>query len=255
MPKKPADARARSRTKAHPGKTGSKASKTRAARRPASAAARKGARKIAPAKRATKTSRVKKANRSKPNPQRLHPIAESELNPTQRELVAAIASGPRGKFSWGGPFAAWLHAPELGLIAQRLGAYCRYGTSLPPRLSEFAILVTAAHWRAQYEWHVHAPIAEKQGVAPATIADLRRERSPRRAPKDEHAVFAFLHELYHTKRVRTATYRTLEQIIGTQALVELVGLAGYYATVAMTLDAFEMALPDGAPLPFREAAR
>lgn len=196
-----------------------------------------------------------KTRHGKPNPQRLRPVAESELNDTQRELVAAIASGPRGKFSWGGPFGAWLHAPELGLIAQRLGAYCRYGTSLPPRLSEFAILVTAAHWRAQYEWHVHAPIAEKQGVSAKTIADLRRGRAPRGAPKDERAMFGFLNELYRAKRVHTATYKALESLIGTQAMVELVGLAGYYTTVAMTLDAFEMALPEGAPLPFSEPAR
>lgn len=202
----------------------------------------------------SKKERATQARHRKPNPQRLRPIAESELTDTQRELVAAIASGPRGKFSWGGPFGAWLHAPELGLIAQRLGAYCRYGTSLPPRLSEFAILVTAAHWRAQYEWHVHAPIAEKQGVAAATIAELKRGRVPSRAPKDERAMFGFLNELYRAKRVRTATYKTLEGLIGTQAMVELVGLAGYYTTVAMTLDAFEMALPEGAPLPFKEPA-
>ena len=200
-------------------------------------------------------AQAKQARHRKPDPQRLRPIGESELTDTQRELVAAIASGPRGKFSWGGPFAAWLYAPELGLIAQRLGAYCRYGTSLPPRLSEFAILVTAAHWRAQYEWHVHAPIAEKQGVAAATIADLKRGRAPRKAPKDERAMFGFLDELYRAKRVRKATYKTLEGLIGTQAMVELVGLAGYYTTVAMTLDAFEMALPEGAPLHFKEPAR
>jgi hypothetical protein len=68
-----------------------------------------------------------------------------------------------------------MHAPGLGELAQKLGAHCRYGTALPPRLSEFAILCTARLWRAQYEWFAHAPMAEKGGVKPKTIEDLRRE--------------------------------------------------------------------------------
>jgi 4-carboxymuconolactone decarboxylase len=183
---------------------------------------------------------------------RLKPLTDADLSGAQITLRDAIASGPRGKMSWGGPFAAWLHAPELGLIAQKLGAYCRYGTLLPPRLSEFAILVTARHWRAQYEWHVHAPIAEKQGVKALTIAQLHAGRPLSVAPKDEKAMLAFITELYKTKRVSQPTYARLEGLIGTQATVELVGLVGYYALVAMTLDAFEMPLPEGAPLPFKE---
>src|SRR5262249_5504110 len=92
---------------------------------------------------------------------RLDVPAESELNAAQRALAAAIASGPRGTFKFRGPFAIWLHAPEIGQLAQALGAHCRYKTVLPPRLSEFAILVTARTWRAQYEWQAHAPMAEK----------------------------------------------------------------------------------------------
>lgn len=183
---------------------------------------------------------------------RLKPLTDTDLAGAQIALRDAIASGPRGKMSWGGPFAAWLHAPELGLIAQKLGAYCRYGTTLPPRLSEFAILVTARHWRAQYEWHAHAPIAEKQGVLPETIAQLRTGRPLTKAPKDEKAMHAFILELYKTKRVSQPTYVRLEGMIGTQAMVELVGLVGYYALVAMTLDAFEMPIPEGSALPFKE---
>jgi len=95
-----------------------------------------------------------------------------------------------------GPFAVFLHAPEFGELAQQLGGYCRYKTAVPPRLSEFAILVTAKLWRAQYEWFAHVPQAERAGVKPATIRDLHQGRVPKSAPKDERAIYDFVQELY-----------------------------------------------------------
>ena len=67
-----------------------------------------------------------------------------------------------------GPFIALLTSPELLTKVSALGEYLRYRSALPPRLSEFVILITAAHWRQQYEWDLHAPIALKAGVAQAT---------------------------------------------------------------------------------------
>src|SRR5262249_3142571 len=123
---------------------------------------------------------------------RLYTPAESELNPAPRALAAAIASGPRGTFKFRGPFAIWLHAPEIGQLAQALGAHCRYKTALPPRLSEFAILVTARTWRAQYEWQAHAPMAEKAGVSAKTIPQLQARRYHKSAAADERSIYDLL---------------------------------------------------------------
>jgi 4-carboxymuconolactone decarboxylase len=188
----------------------------------------------------------------RPKP-RLSALPEARFTPRQRELRDAIASGPRGKFSLGGPFEVWMHAPDLGFLAQKLGAHCRYQTKLPPRLSEFAILVTARLWRAQYEWFAHAPIAERAGVTPQTIRDLRAGRTPKKAPKDERAIYDFIQELYRTKRVTSRTYARVRSMLGETAVVELVGLLGYYALVAMTLNVFRMPLPPGAAWPFNES--
>ena len=93
-------------------------------------------------------------------PTRLPAIPEDRLTPAQRALIDSIRSGPRGQFKMSGPFYCYLHAPAFGELAQKLGAHCRFGTSLPPRLSEFAILATAQRWKSQYEWAAHAPIAD-----------------------------------------------------------------------------------------------
>ena len=184
---------------------------------------------------------------------RLPVLDEAQMNDSQRALLDAIRSGPRGKsITPRGPFAVWLHAPQFGHLAQALGGHCRYKTALPPRLSEFAILCTARLWRAQYEWFAHAPMAEKAGVSPKTIKDLRAGRDPKSAPKDERALYAFIRELYKTNRVSDRTYKRVSDIPGDGPMVEFVGILGYYALISMTLNVFRMMPPPDADLAFAE---
>jgi 4-carboxymuconolactone decarboxylase len=188
----------------------------------------------------------------RPTP-RLAPIDEARMTDTQRALMDAIRSGPRGQsITPRGPFAVWLHAPEFGQLAQAVGGFCRYQTALPARLSEFAILCTARLWRAQYEWFAHAPIAEKAGVKPKTIQDLRAGRTPATAPKDERAIYAFIQELYKTKRVGERNYKRVHAFLGDKGTVELIGILGYYVLISMTLNVFRMMPPANAELAFAE---
>src|SRR5882757_8819304 len=141
-----------------------------------------------PAKKSAKKAAKKpvKKTAQKMAPPRVAVLAEDKLTPPQRALLDSIRSGPRGgSINIRGPFAVFLHAPEFGELAQKLGGHCRYQTAVPPRLSEFAILVTAKLWRAQYEWFAHVPQAERAGVKAATISDLHQGRVPKSAPKDE----------------------------------------------------------------------
>ena len=184
---------------------------------------------------------------------RLQDPTDEQMSAPQRALRDAISSGPRGlRKKLNGPFAIWLQAPEFGDLAQKLGAHCRYKTALEPRLSEFAILVTAHLWKAQYEWYAHAPMAEKGGVKPQTIKDIKAGRAPKTAPKDEKALYDFIRELYKTKRVSDRNYKRVRAFLDEAGIIELVGILGYYALISMTLNTFRAELPDGAPLPFKE---
>ena len=186
-------------------------------------------------------------------PYRLKDISDEQMSALQRALRDAIYSGPRGiRKRLTGPFQIWLNAPELGHLAQALGAHVRYKTSLSPRLSETAILVTAQIWKAHYEWFAHAPQAEKAGVKPQTIKDIQAGRTPKAAAKDELAIIDFVKEMYKTRRVSDRNYKRVHAVLGDAATVELVGILGYYAMVAMMLDVFRVPLPEGAPPPFAE---
>jgi 4-carboxymuconolactone decarboxylase len=184
---------------------------------------------------------------------RLPVLDEDKLTPAQRKLMESIRSGPRGGSTQvRGPFAVFLHAPVYGELVQQLGGHCRFNTTVPPRLSEFAILVTAKLWRAQYEWYAHAIHAEKAGVKPQTIRDLKAGRAPKSAPKDERAVYDFIKEFYRTRRVSDRSYKRLQALLGDAGMVEFVGILGYYVLVSMTLNVFQMPVPEGEPLPFPE---
>lgn len=187
---------------------------------------------------------------NEPNSARLPPFDRAAASPEQLAVLDEILSGPRGNLA--GPFIAWIASPELAQHAQRLGAFCRYRTGLPLRLSELAILVTAVQWRAQAEWQIHYPIAIEAGVSNAVAQALVNGRRPEFADADEALIYEFAIELYDAKRVSDATFNKAVQRFGHETIVNLVGLLGYYALVAMTLNVFAMRAGENVALPFVE---
>ena len=184
---------------------------------------------------------------------RLPILTEDKLDDAQRALLQSLRAGPRGdRVKLGGPFGVYMHAPQYGELTQQLGAFLRFKTSLEPRLSEFAILCTARIWRSQYEWHAHAPIAEKAGVRAEVIRDIKAGRTPKKAAKDERAIFDFVQELYKKRRVGERNYKRVQGFLGDRGIVELIGILGYYTGVSMVLNVFNVPLPDGAAPYFAE---
>lgn len=180
--------------------------------------------------------------------QRIQDILPNQLDGEQKRVYDAILSGPRGVVQ--GPLRVWLHSPQLAHRAQALGAFCRYETALAQRLSELAILVTGAFWKAGFEWHVHAPIEVEAGLDPAVVEAIRNGEPPNFSRADEAAVYTFARELLMTRRVSKETYAQAEHVLGPRGLVDLVGILGYYGLISMTIVAFELAVPPGAVDPF-----
>lgn len=184
------------------------------------------------------------------NSRPLHrPIAidAEALNPQQRTVYDAILSGPRGIVE--GPLRIWLLSPTLADRAQALGEFCRYHTTLPPVLSELAIVIVGSHWRAGFEWHAHAPIALHAGVDAVAIEAIRKGEQPALDGVQE-IVYRFTHELLLRHAVADATYEATVAKLGQQGVVELVGVIGYYTLICMTIKAFLVPIPNGAKEPF-----
>jgi 4-carboxymuconolactone decarboxylase len=179
---------------------------------------------------------------------RYHEITPAEMNPDQRRVHDLIVAGRRGRF--GGPFQLLIGAPEICEHAAKLGEHLRWGTSLPARLSELAIIATARFWRAQYEWYAHAPLAEEAGVPAAAVEAIRRGETPSFEQPDEALVYRICTALFNTRHLSDGAFNEAVAVLGERGLVEVVAIIGYYTLIGNTLNVFEVAVPDGATPPF-----
>lgn len=173
------------------------------------------------------------------------------MRPDQRTVYDKIVNGPRGKLQ--GPLRAVLHNAELADRWQALGALLRYGTSLSPRQSEIAILMTGRACQSPFEWYAHRIEAEKVGIEAATIEALLAREMPQGLSEDDRSLVRFVAELNRSRSVSDATYAEALARFGELTVMELTALVGYYTMVAMTLNAHEIPLPPGVapafPLP------
>src|SRR5205814_4825500 len=185
-----------------------------------------------------------------------------KLTLEQQKLMQAIFAGPRGGGAEatpeaiaqrlkGGPFNAWLRSPELGNLMQAVGGHIRFKSSLPLRLNELAILVTAREWTSQYEWYAHHVLAMKAGLDPKIAEDIAAGKRPANMKEDEAAVYDFCIQLHRAKKVDDANFQRVKALFGEQGIVDLIGVSGYYAAVSMTLNVAEVPVPDGKPLPLK----
>lgn len=170
--------------------------------------------------------------------QRLPAPDPATYNQRQKEIHDDISSGPRGGVR--GPLAVWLHRPQLAACSQELGRYCRYDTELDPKLSELAILVTARVFRSEYEWQVHKEFALKAGLSADVIEAIRTNQSPEFDDPAQEVVHDVARAAHEQREVDDALYARSVAVIGEAALVDLVGLLGYYTLISLTINVFRV---------------
>ena len=180
---------------------------------------------------------------------RLPQLSIEQLNAQQKALADEILKV--SSVGLGGPYNALLRSPELGKRMFALLDYLRFNTSVPRRLNEFAILIQARLWTSQVEWLAHYPIALREGMSEAALADLKAGRRPAAMKPDEAAVYDLCMEVSTTHKVSDATYRRAAQVLTEQQLVDLLTLSGTYTTLAMLMNAFEQGVPPGTTPPLQ----
>ena len=185
--------------------------------------------------------------------ERFPPITADQMTPEQKRVAAEIVAGPRGALQ--GPFNTWLRSPELADRLQRVGEYVRFKSSIPHRLNELAILVTARAWSAQFEWWAHYQIGLKAGLDPKIADAIGAGRRPEALSDDERIVYEFCTELQHDRQVSDATFAAAKARFGEQGVVDLIGVTGYYTAVAMTLNVARVPIPPGSTVPPLAPAR
>lgn len=174
------------------------------------------------------------------------------MTEAQRELFGRMAEGRTNVSDGhiGGPFDAWLLSPATGARLFQLGGALRFKPCIDRRYVELAILVTGQLWQAQYEWYAHEPMARAAGLPDEVIAAIKEGREPQCSDPGDAAAYRFCRTLLDRRRVDDETYRATVEVFGEDGTQELINACGMYTLVSMTLNTFEVDLPDGVTPPF-----
>ncbi len=182
--------------------------------------------------------------------QRFPQLEPANFTPRQKEVADAIQSGPRGG-GLRGPFNALLRSPELCDLVQRVGAYVRYGSSIPAALNELAICMAGRKWTAQYEFYAHRKLAIDAGLNPAILDAVAEGKTPANMSADEAIVYNFVTALLANGSVPDAQYQPALDRFGENGVMDIVGAVGYYSLVSMVLNVADVQLPAGEPKPLK----
>lgn len=185
---------------------------------------------------------------------RLPQLKPAELTAEQRTLYDEIAGGPRaagpqlfeltdeqGRLN--GPFGAMLLSPPVGGALQSLGTAIRYGSSLPPRLRELAVLAVAAHWGSEFERYAHEPLALQAGLSEAQVRAVAAGAPVELEDPVERAALLVVRALLSAGDLSDEQWDACRVVLEPRDLVELTTLVGYYATLALQLRVFRVGVP------------
>ena len=175
---------------------------------------------------------------------RMPPIPADKLTDAQKKAIEEFKAARSVDIS--GPFVAMLRSPEVMNRARAMGDYLRFRSSLPPRLSEFVILLTARRWTQQYEWNAHAPLAVKGGLNADIVKAIAEGRRPEKLAEDEEIVYMLFDEIQRNQSVSDGTYARAVGKIGEQGVIDVMGITGYYTMLAMVMNTARTPLPQGA---------
>ena len=180
---------------------------------------------------------------------RMPPIPAQAMTDAQKKAAEEFRQARGTTLS--GPFMALMRSPEVLSRARAMGDYLRFKSVLPPRLSEFVILMTAREWTQHYEWNAHRALALKGGLDEKIVQAVAEGRRPVGMADDEAILYDFFHELQRNQSVTDATYVRAVAKFGEQGIIDTIGIVGYYTLLAMVLNTARTPVPSSAvpPLP------
>src|SRR6202047_1111082 len=186
---------------------------------------------------------------------RFAPLKVEELNPAQKAWADMIAAPPRNAKFTNPPYRAYIRNPDLAPRLTAMTEYLRWNTSLPPRLSEMAILITARQWTAQYEWFAHYPLALKGGLDPKVAGDIAAGKRPDDMREEEAALYDLATALYRDRKVSDPIYKAALEKFGERGIMDIIGIIGYYDLVSMTLITMQAEAPNDSVPPLQALSK
>ena len=175
---------------------------------------------------------------------RMPPIPADKLTDAQKKAVEEFKAARSADVT--GPFVPLLRSPEVMNRARAMGDYLRFKSSLPPRLSEFVILMVSRRWTQQYEWNAHKPLALQGGLRADIVDAIAEGRRPDKMAADEEALYSLVDDVHRNQSVSDGVYANAVSKVGEQGVIDTLGITGYYTLLAMVMNTTRTPLPAGA---------
>jgi 4-carboxymuconolactone decarboxylase len=192
--------------------------------------------------------------KAKGGPVRLPPISPTNLSPEQKPLYNDMRQGIEANFKGFqaigangeliGPWSPWLHFPKFGGPVWELVKALSSSPSLPKPVREVAILVTGARFRSAYEIYAHVLVAEARGLQDEKIATIAAGQRPADLTREEAVADDVAAALVSGGLLPELTYRQAVALFSETGTAELINLIGLYCAVCVTLNGFDVPVPD-----------
>ena len=172
-------------------------------------------------------------------------VERDSLPEDQRRFHDAVRAIRRRPIS--GPFIVTMNSsPDLAARFAQLGHYFHARgqadeSIVPLRVRGFISLIGSRALDAPYEWSAWHNWSIEAGVPQDTADAIREGRPPPNLTDEDVLVTDFCTQLISgNHRVSDATFKRALDHFGVQALVEVVVTLGYFAQIALPLNAFEI---------------
>jgi 4-carboxymuconolactone decarboxylase len=187
---------------------------------------------------------------------RLPLLPTQNLTPEQKRLYSDMRDGIQQNFKGFtaindagqliGPWNPWLSFPKFGGPMWELVKALSISPTLPRPVREVAILVTGAKFHSAYELYAHVLAAELRGLPDEKISTIVAGQRPADLTEEEGIAYDMASNLISGGVLPALTYKRAVGAFGLEGAAEFIYLVGLYCAVSVTLNGFDVPLPDDA---------
>jgi 4-carboxymuconolactone decarboxylase len=185
---------------------------------------------------------------------RLPLIPPAELTAEQKPLYESMRKGIKSNFNdfkveredgaLMGPWNPWLHEPAIGKAIWDFTLAMTANAVLPDNARQVAILAVGARFGSAYEIYAHIAVAEREGMTEERLATLVANIKPVDLSRQESVAFDVAYALSRGGTLPEPLYRLAVTTFGQHGANELIYLVGLYALVSVTLNGFNVPVPE-----------
>ena len=132
-----------------------------------------------------------------------------------------------------GGFAVTLVSPDITQRMAHVGTYARFDSPVAKELRELAAVTISAEMRNPAEYVVHAKTCRELGIADSLVQAVLDRAPIQGADEAQALVIDMARQLSREHKLSQDTFDAARKRFGEKDVVDLIGVMGYYAMLAL----------------------